>query len=81
MVKFTEVALKPNVVGPGHIEHTVREVGPIWLNPLGVNSVRQYLDAKATLIVMDDGVGSQYTVAETPRSVVFHVNKQLEERP
>lgn len=79
LVKLTEVALKPNVVGPGKIEHTVRKVGPIWVSALGVNSVRQYLDAAATIITMDDGQ-NEFTVAETPRTVVFRVNKELAER-
>ena len=80
--KFSGVAVTPNIVSAGHVEYRVRPTSPVWINPFGVNAVREYPsdDGKvpATLIDMDDG--SNYVVGETPRTVTNRLSKAVKER-
>lgn len=77
LVKFTEVCLRAKITGPGEVEYTSRVVGPVWVNPMGVNLVKTFPGASATQIVLDDGT-SHYTVEELLDVVVAALNEQLQ---
>jgi hypothetical protein len=68
MVKLTEVSAIPKIVDSLHTDYTVKEMGPVWVNPLGVNLVAQHAEIPCTSILLDDG--SVVRVSELPERVV-----------
>lgn len=77
LVRLTEVNVRPKVVDSMHREYTVIEVGPVWVNPLGVNVVAAHLEAEATSLRMD--CGQNITVRETAAEVAELIDRSNRE--